>query len=64
MHSIDHELRVLISCFVRQIGIPRMRLMPSSYIRPFSLVMNPLDVPCAIVNTRLAISLGQPRTVL
>lgn len=26
--------------------------------------MNPLDVPCAIVNTRLVISLGKPRTVL
>ena len=26
--------------------------------------MNPLNVPCDIVNTRLVISLGRPRTVL
>ena len=40
------------------------RFMPSSYIRLFSLVINSLGVPCAIVNARLAISPGQPRTVL
>jgi hypothetical protein len=44
-------------------GIPHMEFM-LFFLHSPTLITNPLDVPCVIVSTRLAISLEQHRMML